>query len=240
MENDVFGQPKEKCLELLTEKLRVVGSFTRHDVANKLTIAKANLYLLKKKIGDNPDLVKYLDRVGSALAASDKIFDYSRLYERIGAEKPSIENVALCFNQAVTLLPEVNSVKIVNECEGLAVLADSLLKQLFYNFLDNSLKHGEKVTQIRICFTENGNGVRLFYEDNGVGVPGSNKSRLFDAGFSTGKGSGLGLHLVKKMMDVYGWTVTEEGQLGIGAKFVIIIPSLNEKGKESYQIAKSK
>jgi PAS domain S-box-containing protein len=211
----------EKDLQLLAEKLRVVGSLTRHDVGNKLMIAKSNLYLLKKRIGDNPDLIKYLDNIDFTLASSDEILEFSRLYERIGTENPSWENVFERFNQALALKANLGSVKIVNECPGLVVAADLLLKQLFYNFIDNSVKHGEKVTQIRLHFTKDDNDVKLFYEDNGVGVPYVNKEKLFDAGFSTGKGSGLGLYLVKKMMDVYGWTITEEGEPGKGAKFVI-------------------
>jgi signal transduction histidine kinase len=133
-------------------------------------------------------------------------------------------------------MPSLGTVKAVNECQGLEVVADSLLKQLFYNFLDNSLKHGEKVTQIRLSYTKEGDEMKLIYEDDGVGVPEANKSKLFDVGFTTGNGSGLGLFLIKKMMDVYGWTITEEGEAGKGARFVIAIPELNKSGKENYQI----
>jgi PAS domain S-box-containing protein len=224
-----------KDLVMNTEKLRVVGSLTRHDVGNKLMVAKSNLYLLKKRIGDNPDLVKYLDNIDFALASSDEIFKFSHFYERIGAEKPSRENVFECFNQAAALKPNLGAINIVNECHGLVVVADVLLKQLFYNFIDNSVKHGEKVTQIRLHYSEDGDEVKLFYEDNGVGVPDSNKLKLFEAGFSTGKGSGLGLYLVKKMMDVYGWTIIEEGEQGKGAKFTMTIPKLNKNGKENCQ-----
>ena len=99
-----------------------------------------------------------------------------------------------------------------------------MLWQLFYNLIDNSLKHGEKVTQIRLHYTKDGNNVKLIYEDNGVGIPDANKPKLFESGFTTGKGTGLGLYLVKKMMDVYGWTVTEESEPGKGAKFIIRLP----------------
>jgi signal transduction histidine kinase len=78
--------------------------------------------------------------------------------------------------------------------------------------------------------------VKLFYEDNGIGVTLANKSKLFESGFTTGKGSGLGLYLIKKMMDVYGWTITEEGEPGKEAKFTITIPMTNPKGKENFQI----
>jgi PAS domain S-box-containing protein len=223
-------------IEMMNEKLHVVGSLTRHDVGNKLMAAKSNLYLLKKRIGDNADLAKYLEGIDSALVSSDKIFEFSRLYERIGVEKPSKENVFENFNQAVALMPDLGDVEVVNESKELVVVADSLLKQLFYNFIDNSVKHGEKVTQIRLYYAEDNNGVTLVYEDNGVGVSEANKPKLFDAGFTTGKGSsGFGLYLVKRMMDVYGWSITEEGTPGKGAKFVLTIPKLNSNGKENYQ-----
>ena len=137
-------------IQLINEKLRVIGSLTRHDVGNKLMAAKSNLYLLKKLMGDVPDLGKYLEGIDSALVSSDEILEFSRLYERIGAEKPSKENVFESFNQAVVLMPNLGNAKVVNECQRLQVIADSLLKQLFYNFIDNSLKHGEKVTQISL------------------------------------------------------------------------------------------
>ena len=225
-------QDQRKSLEVLNEKLRVVGSLTRHDVGNKLMVAKSNLYLLKKRVGDNADLVKYLNGIDFALASSDRIFEFSRLYEKIGVEKPSKENVFECFNQAAALMMNLGSVKVVNECQGLEVVADSLLKQLFYNFIDNSLKHGEKVTQIRLHYTEDANRLKLFYEDNGVGVPEANKSKLFDVGFTTGDGTGLGLYLVKKMMEVYDWTIIEEGEQGKGAKFTITIPRLSNYKKD--------
>ena len=53
--------------EMLNEKLRVVGSLTRHDVGNKLMVVKSNIYLLKKQIGDNPKLAKYLEGIDSAI-----------------------------------------------------------------------------------------------------------------------------------------------------------------------------
>jgi signal transduction histidine kinase len=92
------------------------------------------------------------------------------------------------------------------------------------------------VTQIRLHYTKEDGGVKLFYEDNGVGVPEANKSKLFEVGFTTGKGSGLGLYLVKKMMDVYGWEIEENGEPGKGAKFVITIPNHNKDGKENYHL----
>ncbi len=223
--------------ELINEKLSVVGSLTRHDVGNKLTVVKSNIYLLKKQIGDNPKLAKYLEGIDSAINLSDEMFEFSRSYEKIGVEKPSKIDVAECFNQAIAILPNLCTIKIINDCQGLEVMADSLLKKLFYNLLDNSLKYGEKVRQIQLHFSKEDEGIKLFYEDNGVGIPEANKQKLFTEGFTTGKSAGLGLFLIKKMVEVYGWTITEEGEPAKGAKFVITIPRLNKNGKENFQIA---
>ena len=212
-------------MEIMNEKLNVVGRLTRHDVGNKLMVMKSNVYLLKKQIGDNPKLIKYFEGIDSAIKQSDELFEFSRFYEKIGVENPSEIDVSECFNQAVALLPTLSNIKIVNDCQGLEVTADSLLKQLFYNFLDNSLKYGEKVTQIRLSYTKEEDGVKLFYEDNGVGILEVNKPKLFHEGFTTGKSTGLGLFLIKKMVEVYGWMITEDGELGKGAKFVITIPN---------------
>jgi PAS domain S-box-containing protein len=225
---DAFGatkQSKEK-LKLITEKMRVVGGLTRHDVANKLAVIRTSVYLLRKQIGTHPNVDRYFESIESAIIASDKLFEFSRLYEKIGAEQIAIIDVEKCFNQAVAIMPNLVMIEIVNKCQGLEVLADSLLRQLFYNLIDNSLKHGEKVTQIRLYYVKVQDKVKLFYEDDGVGIPDSSKSKIFDDGFTTGKGSGLGLSLVNKLCEVYGWKVTEEGHAGKGVKFVISIKSV--------------
>jgi PAS domain S-box-containing protein len=221
-------------IESMNEKLRVVGSLTRHDVGNKLMAAKSNLYLLKKRIGGNSEVAMYFDGIETAFASAERIFEFSSLYEKIGSERPSKENIFECFNQAVALLPNLGTIKIVNECQGLEVVADSLLRQIFYNFIDNSLKHGEKVNQIKISCSKEGGQVKLYYEDDGVGVSEANKIRLFEVGFTTGKGTGLGLYLVKKMMDVYGWQIQENGEPGKGIKLVMSIPEYSTNGMNNY------
>jgi signal transduction histidine kinase len=96
---------------------------------------------------------------------------------------------------------------------------------MFYNFIDNTRKHGGKATTIKVHYTQGeSGGAQLIYEDDGVGISAENKSMLFKEGFSTGGSTGFGLFLISKMMDIYGWTITEEGESGNGAKFIIRLP----------------
>jgi PAS domain S-box-containing protein len=223
---------EKRNIEIINEKLQVVGGLTRHDVRNKLMAMKANAYLIKKEIGNDSKLLKYLEGINSAIEETKKIIEFSQLYEKIGSEKLVNINVKECFDEAISLFSDRVDVKVTNECQGLIVTADSLLRQVLYNLVDNSLKHGEKVAQIRLHYKKDKNGIKLIYEDNGVGIPKRQKTILFSKGLKSNNGSGLGLKFIKKIMEVYGWNITEKGQPNKGAKFVLEIPKIKMTTKE--------
>jgi PAS domain S-box-containing protein len=220
----------------LEEKLRVVGSLTRHDVRNKLSAVTGNAYLLKRKLAGNPEALEQLADMENAVRNVEAIFEFARTYEKLGVEQLVNLNVGKTVDEAVGLFPDLKGVKITNDCGGLTLLADSLLRQLFYNLIDDSLKYGEKLTQIRIRYEKSEDKLKLIYEDDGVGVSMDIKPKLFTEGFTTGKGSGYGLYLIKRMMDVYGWTINETGTHGKGAQFTINMPKVKPDGRPNYKL----
>ena len=206
----------------LNDKLRVVGSLTRHDVRNKLTVFNGCMYLLKKKISDNPASLQYLGEMEKAMDQLLDILEFERIYEQVGSEELTLVDVEKFFAQAVTLASDFKGVKMNCTSNGLQVLADSLLRQVIYNLIDNTLKYGEKVTTIELYCKKETDTLLLIYEDNGVGIEEENKPRLFERGF--GKGTGIGLYMIKRIIDGYGWSIEENGQLGVGARFTMKIP----------------
>jgi len=225
-------------IEIMNEKLRVSGSLTRHDVRNKLSTVTAYSFLLKKKYADQADIIEAAQDMEQAVANSSKIFEFARMYEQLGVEDLKYVDVEETINEAVALFSGLNF-KVVNDCHGLSLLADSFLRQLFYNLIDNTRKYGDKATTVRIyCEKTSQDILQLIYEDNGVGISKENKLKLFAEGFSTGGSTGFGLFLIKRMMEVYGWTIQETGEADKGVKFVITIPKVNQSGKENYQSLK--
>ena len=221
-------------IELMNEKLRVVGGLTRHDVRNKLATVNGYAYLLKKKYADQPETLDRIGKIEQAVKESVKIFEFAKMYEQLGVEELTYIKVDEALDEAAALFSGL-TFKICNECKGLTVLADSFLRQMFYNFIDNTRKYGKKTTEIRVhCRKEESDQLSLIYEDDGVGIDSENKTKLFSQGFSTGGSTGFGLFLTKKMIDVYGWEIQENGEYGKGAKFTITIPKLNKNGKENY------
>jgi len=224
-----------KKLEKTNEKLRVVGGLTRHDARNKLSAITGNVYLAKKNLADN-QVLKNLKEMESAVAQMVRIFDFAKTYEMLGVEELRFVDVEKMVNEAVSLFSDLKSVKVINNCHGLMVLADSLLRQLFYNFVDNSLKYGEKLKTITIYYEEiDKDKLKLVYEDDGVGIAESEKKKLFQEGY--GRGTGYGLYLIRKMCEDYGWNIQETGKQGEGAQFTITIPKIDQKSEISYRIS---
>jgi PAS domain S-box-containing protein len=216
-------------MEIINEKLHVVGALTRHDVRNKIASVEGNAYLARKKLPADSDALSYLNRIESSVDQITRIFDFASVYERLGLEELVDVNVEKIVEEAVSLFSDLQNVKIINDCQGLTVLADSLLNNLFFNLIDNSLKHGKQTSQIRIYYKkENAGTLRLVYEDNGVGVPFTEKPKIFKEGYTTSGSVGYGLYLIKKIIDVYGWSIQETGEPGKGAKFAIKIAKLNK------------
>jgi PAS domain S-box-containing protein len=224
-------------MKKLEEKLRVVGSLTRHDVRNKLTAVAGNAYLLRKRFASDPEATEWLRSVEVAVRQSERIFDFAGAYEKLGVEQLAYMDAKKILDEAVALFPDLKNIRIVNACGGLTLLADSLLRQLFYNLIDDSLKYGEKLTQIRIHYKKSEDQLKLVYEDDGVGISQDAKPKLFSEGYTTGKGSGYGLYLVRRMMDVYGWTIDETGVPGKGAQFTIDIPKAKPDGRQNYRLS---
>src|SRR5208282_4055424 len=78
---------KITSIQVLNEKLSVIGSLTRHDVRNKLSAVNGYTYSLKKKHKDQADIVEGLSKIEQAVVDSAKIFDFAKMYENLGVEK---------------------------------------------------------------------------------------------------------------------------------------------------------
>jgi len=210
--------------EVLNEKLGVVGGLTRHNVRNKLTAIAGQAYLLQKRMNDNANVTAFTEKINSLVEQAEHLLEFSRTYEKMGMEQLRPINAEDCFNGAAAMFPELQKLQVSNELGGLKVTADSLVIQVFYNLIDNSLKHGAKVTKIRTHFTKKNGTTTLIYEDDGIGIAEAAKEKLFTEDPTIKTPTVHGLPLIRKLMNVYGWTITENGEPGKGAKFTIVIP----------------
>lgn len=231
---EVFEDAIKHVAEL-NEKLHTVERLTSHDIRNKLTVIDGRTFLLKKRIGDSDAAAtEHLQSIAMATKQILQILEFQRVYVQVGSEDLTYIEVGKLMDEAASLFSDLGRTQIINGCHGLTVLADSLLRQVLYNLIDNTLKYGEKVTRIKLYFKEDEETLKIIYEDDGVGIPPEVKSKLFGEGF--GRGTGYGLYLIKKICETYGWQIQETGKYGQGAQFTMTLPKLSPTGKKTYEI----
>ncbi len=108
------------------------------------------------------------------------------------------------------------------------------------NLIDNALKYSKGKPVISITTKNNKNNITLTIEDNGIGIDKKYHDKIFEKYFriSTGdihnvKGFGIGLTLVKKMVEKYNGTITVSGFKKQGTIFTIVLPLKNEADKDT-------
>jgi len=211
----------EEALRQINKKLNLMSSVTRHDILNQLTALSGVTELLKPNLSNPRDLA-YISQCETAIRNIERQITFTRLYQDIGVNSPEWQNVAESIRQAESHGSDGTAI-IENELNYLEIYADPLLIKVFYNLIENALRHGEITAGIRFSCQETPPEIVLVCEDDGVGIPYHEKERIFDRGF--GKHSGFGLFLAREILSITGLTIKETGEPGKGARFEIHIPA---------------
>ena len=221
--HDITERKKaEDALQQVNKKLSLLSGITRHDINNQLMKLGGYVELLHDKIPD-PAYDRDFSCIGVASRQIASLIQFTEEYEEIGVHAPSWQNVralasAAC-RDAIT-----GQVTCRNDLPaGLEIFADPLIAKVFFNLIDNALRHGETITELRFsCREQNGNQI-IVCEDDGNGVASEEKEKIFDLGF--GKNTGFGLAISREILDITGISITENGTPGDGARFEIVVPN---------------
>jgi len=207
----------EEVLRQVNKNLNLLSSITRHDVLNKISVIQGYISISKRR-GADQDYPALLAKIQSATSVIKSHIEFTRLYQSLGTKEPAWQKPSDLI--ASVQLP--GTVALQNELGDLEIYADLMLENVFYNLVDNSLRHGGSVTGIRLHSREGSDGLTVFFEDNGTGIPEDEKEQIFERGY--GKNTGLGLFLVQEILGITGITITESGEPGKGARFEIHVP----------------
>ena len=121
---------------------------------------------------------------------------------------------------------------------SLAVQADrSYLEQILINLLDNAIKYTPEGGRVTVSAVEkDSKEIQFSVEDNGIGIPKEDLSRIFERFYRVDKGrskelggTGLGLSIVKHLVQAHGGRVWVESQLGKGSTFYFTLPKRGEE-----------
>jgi signal transduction histidine kinase len=201
-------------------KLDLLSSITRHDVLNQLTVIEGHLALVRLRTEDK-EILYHIDASLGAKRVIERQISFFRDYQGMRNQARTWQDVETAFMEAGRSLVG-DGVRLSADAGRVELLADPLLTKVLYNLIDNSLAHGERVSSISLSAEWDGDGLRLLYEDDGVGVPTEHKEKIFERGF--GKKTGFGMFLSKEILAISGMSIVEDRELGRGARFVISVP----------------
>ncbi|PKL56058.1 MAG: histidine kinase [Methanomicrobiales archaeon HGW-Methanomicrobiales-6] len=213
----------EAALIQANRKLTLMNSIVRHDIVNQVTVVLGNIGLLQEQPLD-ADVSAALDKLQAAVKIIQSQIEFTRDYQDLGVRTPRWSPIEPLVTAAAKTL-RVTGIRVTTELNGLSIYADPLLSSVFYNLLENAMRHGGTVTEVRVTVVPDGGGARIVWEDNGVGVPAEHKEQIFERGF--GSHTGLGLFLVKEVLSITGITISENGTPGAGARFELAVPEGN-------------
>ncbi|MDD1687230.1 PAS domain S-box protein [Methanoregula sp.] len=209
-----------RALEEVIRKLNLLSSITRHDIKNRLTGVFGYLELTRGMIQD-PATLNYLKQVEKSADLIRQQIEFTKEYENLGVKQPGWQNVSSLIETGTRDLASEN-VEVVNEAGRLFVYADAMLQRVIYNLMENSLQHGGHVSRIRFSIRKSPDHCILSCEDDGEGIPESEKETIFNR---TAKvRAGIGLFLSREILIITGITIAENGEPGKGARFELTIP----------------
>jgi PAS domain S-box-containing protein len=209
------------ALKVALTKLNILSSITRHDILNQVTGLRTYLELSREDL-KGTRFAEFIEKEDQAAEAIQRQIEFTRYYQDIGVNAPKWQEVEAVIREAAGQL-SLPAIDLQVTMNGVEIFADPLIVKVFFNLMENSLRHGGRVTEISFTYRESGRGLVITYCDNGVGISAEDKKKLFQRGF--GKHTGLGLFLTREILAITGITITETGVFGEGVRFEMIVPA---------------
>ena len=227
-----------KKLETQNERLNEYAHMVSHDLKSPLRSIHALITWIKddNKNLFNETVVRHFELIEDKVEKMDNLIQGILTYSKVDSSKEFTEKIDL--NEIVTSIiqiihiPENITVTIKKE---LPILETDRfrMQQLFQNLISNAVNYSDKKEGfVEIAYEDKGTDYIFSIKDNGQGIDSKYQTKIFDLfqSFSEEeKSTGIGLSIVKRIVDYYNGTIWLESTLGIGTTFFIKLPKYHGK-----------
>ncbi|MBR0055995.1 MAG: PAS domain-containing protein [Kiritimatiellae bacterium] len=241
---DVTAERDREASALEDERLNAVKTLAAsvaHEIGNPLNAIGIHLQLLEREVrnldGDRRDSLGEL--VGVARAEVKRLDTIiTQFLQALRHTAPTLEPgdaVALIGETLAAMRLEIENrrieVKVTAPEKAPPVPLDpGQIKQVFYNIVKNAMEAMPDGGRLDISVSSGDAFLRIDFADNGVGIPEDALGRIFDAYHTTkAKGTGLGLMIVKRIVEAHGGQIEVSSRQGQGTRFRILLPLLERR-----------
>ncbi len=235
---DVFSEEDKKLLETLASHAAVALKNARlfeetenqrkelsefahtvsHDLKNYIGTIKnrAQLSLMKEKTAKNnaEKIIKITEKMEKFVKKQLKLADAGKI---IG------EPEEIDLNELVEGLKKQHDIEIKRGDLPIIRGDPQRLKEVFHNLIENAIIHGD-ATHIDVTSERKDNVYIISVKDNGRGIVEENIGKIFEKGYSSGDGTGIGLTIVKKIVEAHGGSILVESEEGKETTFKLLLP----------------
>jgi len=227
---------------LRAERLATIGQLgasVAHELRNPLGVINNSIYYLNSRLGqEDPKIAKHLQIIGREVKSANDIITDLMNFVRINELHTTAIDPNLLVRETLerTLLPE--NVQVYTEFgRDLPLVRVDAEKthQIFVNLINNAAQAMPEGGRLTISTLAQNGYVQFSFADSGVGIPSENLQRIFEPLFTTkARGIGLGLAIVRMLVDAHHGEITVTSTVGEGSCFTVRLPA----EKQDQEIAK--
>ncbi len=232
----IFEQQRENLMESLAksnEELEDYAQIVSHDLKSPLRSIHSLISWIKEDNDKefNPQTTKYLSLIESKVEKMDHLIEGILTYSRIDKIKTTLEKVNTneIIKNIIGIIHIPSHINVVIKNKLPILKGDRFrIQQLFQNIISNAVNYNDKPKGLVEIGCEENNAYYTFYiKDNGPGIAKENHLKIFKIFQSftkSEKSTGIGLSIVKKIIDSYNGDIWIESELNQGTTFFIKLP----------------
>lgn len=233
---------KAKCIEEIKDEF--LSNIT-HEFRTPINIIMSTIQLISTslenntyKLGNLHEHIKYLKRNSNRLLRLvNNLIDITYIkngYHELNLQNYNIVELVENVCNAVVANEENDDINIIfdTDCEEINMACDAdEIERILLNLLSNAIKYSFTNDPIIVSIKSNMSNVKISVKDHGIGIPKDYLDRVFDKLTRVdnnltrhNEGSGIGLAIVKSLVNLHEGEIEVESELGKGSNFIITLP----------------
>ena len=218
------------------EAWREMAKQVAHEIKNPLTPMRLTVQSFQRRFNpEDPQITQkmkdYSETLIQQIDTMSAVASAFSNFASMPVQKNETLNVVEVIELALDIFNENNIIFEKESPEIISKIDRTQLVRIITNLVKNaiqSIPELQEEKQIKVVVKKVLNNVLIIVEDNGVGISPADVKRIFQPKFTTkNSGMGLGLGIIKNIIENYKGTITFDTEYGIGTRFIVSLPIIN-------------